>query len=359
MKVRVDIPVRLVVEPSMLRGAALAELEDVVRAQLADAWRNAQRTLHGDGFRGAPKLLPTSFDWSGPERRRLDEPERRAVEARLRKVIHAAAATELTAGDAPVQHWIVHPGIAFRARFDKFLDFVRPWWVAHYTHRLEVDAGEHYQDVVDGMAWVVDVTETAKRGALVHDLAGIAREALGDGPFLVFRNRGAERTLRGLDPHGLRGLPHMRTEASIDLGRDTFDAGDLLVFCATRLPPPSTRAIAEFGETFEVDVAFNDLLYSAFLDTAAVENQFGAVDWTELMTLYASWRVQVRVLPFTVQRPVWDDLLGDTVTAEIQKREGATRPFTRRLRAAAPDLDLLPGEVADRVRAWATSPRRR
>ncbi|TMQ07454.1 MAG: hypothetical protein E6J91_35465 [Deltaproteobacteria bacterium] len=278
----------------------------------------------------------------------------RAVEARLRNVTHAAAATELTAGDAPVQHWIVHPGIAFRARFDKFLDFVRPWWVAHYTHRLEVDAGEHYQDVVDGMAWVVDVTETAKRGALVHDLAGIAREALGDGPFLVFRNRGAERTLRGLDPHGLRGLPHMRTEASIDLGRDTFDAGDLLVFCATRLPPPSTRAIAEFGETFEVDVAFNDLLYSAFLDTAAVENQFGAVDWTELMTLYASWRVQVRVLPFTVQRPVWDDLLGDTVTAEIQKREGATRPFTRRLRAAAPDLDLLPGEVADRVRAWAS-----
>ena len=169
MRVQVQIPVRLVVRPSALRGKGLADLEKQLAEQVQKTWMTAQREVAEDGFTGTPRAQVTGFEWQGPGRRALDEPERRQVEKRLRAAIRAASATVLAA--PPTRAWRLHPPFEFQARFDRFFEIVKPWWYAGYRQDLEARTGEHFTDSVKAVAWAVDVTRTVSAVELRDALA--------------------------------------------------------------------------------------------------------------------------------------------------------------------------------------------
>jgi len=359
MRVQVQVPVRLIVEPGALRGDALGDLEAKLVAELQQAWLTAQREVAADGFSGTPRLRPTSFDWNGPGRRALDEPERRRVERRLLAVIRGASATVLAA--LPTRAWQIHPPLHFRPRFDKFVDFVRPWWHASYRHELKARTGEHYTDEVKATAWVIDVKQDVPLPEFLPDVAAGRLATLGAGPFLLFRNRKAARELRALDPRRLAALPTLQSdEPVIAAGLKQEDVilrtGMRLVFAAAAEPAASTVPVADFAPPFDVVVIYGELFTVNLPPAEGLQQKYGAFKWDVFLDMFWEWPVTVRVQPFTMNREAHGSVVRRLVVERAQQDEPNAELFGRLVRVGQDDLlGLLPEGVANRANAWATT----
>jgi hypothetical protein len=376
MKITVTIPVRLEVEPEILRGALLGELETRLAGELRAIWQRTQAELRADGFAGVPDLGRTAFEWSGPGRRALPEPERRQVERRLRRVIDTVAAAKLPAES--VRLWVVHPPRLFTARFDRFMDFVRPWWNRAYLHEVEGLVGEHFTDNVRAMAWLVDITgDVAVRDVLSGLIAVKAQAGVGGGLHLLFRSRGNSRKLHALDPGALSGFPALASDEEVfppgeRLSEAQLGAGTRLVFAAVKNPPPSTRPLLDFSPPFEVRALFRDMVYRTFLEQDTVTTALGPVDLTAVAELYPDWTVRVEVLPFKVQRPIHSDVLLRLAGERARQGSAGDVRFGRAVSLPAGDwlpnsslssatlrsVDVLPAEVTERLDTTTPAPSR-
>lgn len=356
MRVRVDIPVRLVVEPGALRGDALVDLERQVTELLREKWLYAQGELQSDGFGGRPELGPTSIEWSGPGRRAFSEPERRAVEKRLRAVVHNATPHVLPATEDSVRAWRVHPRIDFRVRFVDFVQLVRNWWYTKYPHQLYERTGEHYFDEVPASAWVVDVTRAVPLPEL-HDGLATARIAThGSGPYLLFRDRGTARSLRALAPHALAALPALHSDEPVypqgTQERDTvIPAGVRLIFVAAAEPPPSAVPVVEFEAPYEVAVTWADLAAIGFVDRKALLQRYPAVDWPRFDAMYPDWAITIRVQPFAINRDAYDDVVRDRVIARASQGARLATLVGKIFHVGRDDVATLPAPIASRVTA--------
>ena len=358
MKVRVRIPVRLIVTPGQLCTSSLTDLETRLGPELEKTWLLAQHEVADDGFAGAPELTPAAFTWAGAGRRAFDEPERRQIERRLRAVIKGAS--HLVVSPQATRAFHLHPRIDFRPHFDQFVRLVRPWWSASYAHDLAARAGEHFTNRVKASAWVVDVTRSVALEDLLADLTGQRAALLGAGPYLLFRNRATARKLRALDPSGLAALPALETDelvypAGVDRSDVTLSAGVRLIFTAAAEPAPSELAFVEFGEPFEVAVPYGELFQFQLPGFDLQEKEYGNIDWVPFLDLFASWPVKVAVQPFTVARPVHSDTLRRAVD-ERAKRDALAAPTMGQMFRAGGDLThVLPTGLVDAVTSRAAS----
>ncbi|HEY0993209.1 MAG TPA: hypothetical protein VGD80_39420 [Kofleriaceae bacterium] len=356
MTARVHIPVRLIVEPDALRGGALADLEARIGEELAKTWQLAQRELAADRFVGAPRLAATSFDWTGPGQHALEDVERRSVEQRLRKVLQEVAAVRSPA-TRPPRAWLVHPPLRFRARFDRFVELVRAYWHTGYALALAGRAGENYAGPVDAAAWVIDVVRAVPLPELLRELTRTRAAVLGAGPYLLFRSRAHAERLRALHPRRLARLPALDTDEPVYppgvRQRDVLlTPGMRLIFAAAAEPAASTVPLVRFAARFSVAVRYMDLLAVNLPDPGLVAQKFGDIDRSAFLELYAGWSVTVRVLPFTVERPIDRDLLRAMASALASRDEPAVALFARLFRFASDSLDSLPTEIATRAIEW-------
>lgn len=357
MRVEVRIPVRLVLGPSALRGSGLEDLEKQIAEQVQKTWVAAQREVAEDGFTGTPRAQVTGFEWQGPGRRALDEPERRQVEKRLRAAIRAASATVLAA--PPTRAWRLHPPFEFRARFDRFFEIVKPWWYTGYQHDLEARTGEHFTDSVKAVAWVVDVTRTVSAVELRDALAAERMPFVGRGPYLLFRDRRTGRRVRALDPGHLAGLPSLPTDEPV-FRRDQrleevfLPPGMRLQFIAAQEPAASSIPLASFAPAFDVEVPFVDLLTSAMPDFAALQKAYGQTHEQNFLKLYDQWAVPVRVQPFRMVRSAFREIVKRTVVEHAKRDAEDAETFGRLVHFANDDLEQqLPKAVAERITRWA------
>jgi hypothetical protein len=357
MRVEVRIPVRLVLGPSALRGSGLEDLEKQIAEQVQKTWVAAQREVAEDGFAGTPRAQVTGFEWQGPGRRALDEPERRQVEKRLRAAIRAASATVLAA--PPTRAWRLHPPFEFRARFDRFFEIVKPWWYTGYQHDLEARTGEHFTDSVKAVAWVVDVTRTVSAVELRDALAAERMPFVGRGPYLLFRDRRTGRRVRALDPGHLAGLPSLPTDEPV-FRRDQrleevfLPPGMRLQFIAAQEPAASSIPLADFAPAFDVEVPFVDLLTSAMPDFAALQKAYGQTHEQNFLKLYDQWAVPVRVQPFRMVRSAFRDIVKRIVVEHAKRDAEDAQTFGRLVHFANDDLEQqLPKAVAESITRWA------
>jgi hypothetical protein len=337
------------VGPEALRGAALGRLITALRRPVQQAWRDAQRQLFAKKVRGKGQLAGASFSFTGAGESGLTQAQRKYLQEQLRALIDAATGLPPKAPHGAAWR---ERGYSFVARFDRFVDVIRPVWSASYVHELEARHGEHMRDRVEAHVWVIDVTRPVALTSLLREFEAAQRVRLGSGPFILFRSRNYERELRALDPARLTELPHLHSDelvypAGVTREQAQLSAGWRLMYAAARLPAESSTPAVEFAAPASVEVPFIELL--TILELQRLEKLYAVKAWDAFLALYADWPVPVTVLRVIVKRSVHYDVVARMAEERATEIEADAAQFGTLYELTPASVQSLPIELSKLV----------
>ncbi|MGN6110890.1 MAG: hypothetical protein ACTHU0_37660, partial [Kofleriaceae bacterium] len=308
MKVRVHVPIKLTVGAGVLQGDALDRTGALLLSIIQNHWLAAQRELQADGIGGEPRVASVAFDWTGPSRRQFSEPERRAIEKRLKAVVQHAT-SQMLPPPAPKQDWTVQR-FELQARFGSLLDIVHDAAVAN-TDELRLRYRDQLSERVYGIAWVVTVHVPARWSRLHAELeARWRRELGGSALFAYFWDATRTEQLRALDRRHLAALPELRDQEAVapasaaSSGSWLVPAGGRIVFVGAQLPELKVEDLLTIGPAVTIELTFFDALGGGVFDDAVWQRLGAAGEGAvlALLELYGDVTFPVRVWPFYVKR---------------------------------------------------------